>query len=155
MRFHLTRRRDHIMKWLYFRSCVRKCHLLYIPSPILDCPAGGTTVRNRVVCLKYFIHGNLHVVAIWAPFLGSEQGRLLACRQWNLDIIGVPGVEAEAELLAAMITFFQRVGLGPQDVGLKVSSLLPYSASNLAACRSPPSVLLSQDSTPLFSCGYL
>ena len=29
------------------------------------------------------------------------------------------GVEAEAELLAAMITFFRRVGLGPQDVGIK------------------------------------
>ncbi len=30
------------------------------------------------------------------------------------------GVEAEAELLAAMITLFQRVGLGPRDVGIKV-----------------------------------
>ncbi len=33
-----------------------------------------------------------------------------------------PGVEAEAELLAAIVTFFQRLGLGPADVGLKVSS---------------------------------
>ena len=41
-------------------------------------------------------------------------------RQWNLDIVGVEGVEAEAELLAAMITLFQRVGLGPHDVGIKV-----------------------------------
>jgi len=32
----------------------------------------------------------------------------------------VEGVEAEAELLAAMITLFQRVGLGPRDVGIKV-----------------------------------
>lgn len=38
------------------------------------------------------------------------------------DIVGVPGVEAEAELLAAITTFFTRVGLGPADVGLKVSS---------------------------------
>ena len=75
--------------------------------------------------------------------MSSREGRLLACRQWNLDIIGVPGVEAEAELLAAMITFFLRVGLGPQDVGLKVSSLLPYPASHL----SPPAVSLSQDFT--------
>jgi hypothetical protein len=30
------------------------------------------------------------------------------------------GVEAEAELLAAITTFFARVGLGPGDVGIKV-----------------------------------
>ncbi|KAI7841786.1 hypothetical protein COHA_004651 [Chlorella ohadii] len=42
--------------------------------------------------------------------------------QWDMDIVGVPGVEAEAELLAAIVTFFQRLGLGPADVGLKVSS---------------------------------
>ena len=60
-------------------------------------------------------------------------------RQWNLDIIGVEGVEAEAELLAAMITFFERAGLGPQDVGVKAracaqpwptSALGPTSDSN-------------------------
>lgn len=32
------------------------------------------------------------------------------------------GVEAEAELLAAMVMFFQRVGLTAQDVVIKVSS---------------------------------
>ena len=35
---------------------------------------------------------------------------------------GVAGVEAEAELLAAMVMFFQRVGLTAQDVVIKVSS---------------------------------
>lgn len=35
---------------------------------------------------------------------------------------GVAGVEAEAELLAAMVTFFQRVGLTSRDVVIKVSS---------------------------------
>lgn len=35
---------------------------------------------------------------------------------------GVSGVEAEAELLAAMVMFFQRVGLTAQDVVIKVSS---------------------------------
>jgi len=45
----------------------------------------------------------------------------LATRQWNLDIIGVAGIEAEAELLAALVTFFKAAGLGPQDVGIKVS----------------------------------
>ena len=41
-------------------------------------------------------------------------------RQWNLDIVGVKGVEAEAELLAAMVSFFKAVGLTAQDVGIKV-----------------------------------
>ena len=35
---------------------------------------------------------------------------------------GVAGIEAEAELLAAMVMFFQRVGLTAQDVVIKVSS---------------------------------
>eukprot|EP00955_Chlamydomonas_euryale_P102279 365408-Chlamydomonas_euryale.AAC.26 len=42
--------------------------------------------------------------------------------QWNMDIVGVPGVEAEAELLAAITMFFDRVGISSQDVGIKVSS---------------------------------
>ena len=32
------------------------------------------------------------------------------------------GVEAEAELLSAIVAFFRRLGLGPGDVGLRVSS---------------------------------
>ena len=35
---------------------------------------------------------------------------------------GVAGVEAEAELLAAMVMFFERVGLTAQDVVIRVSS---------------------------------
>lgn len=35
---------------------------------------------------------------------------------------GVAGVGAEAELLAAMVMFFQRLGLTSQDVAIKVSS---------------------------------
>jgi histidyl-tRNA synthetase len=34
----------------------------------------------------------------------------------------VAGVEAEAELLSAMVTFFERVGLTSEDVGIKVNS---------------------------------
>jgi histidyl-tRNA synthetase len=50
------------------------------------------------------------------------RGRKREHYQWNMDIFGVPGVSAEAELLAAVTTFFGRVGLGPDDVGVKVSS---------------------------------
>jgi histidyl-tRNA synthetase len=50
------------------------------------------------------------------------RGRRREHFQWNLDIFGVPGVEAEAELISAVVTFFSRVGLGPGDVGIKVSN---------------------------------
>ena len=50
------------------------------------------------------------------------RGRRREHFQWNLDIVGVPGVEAEAELIAAVATFFSRVGLGAADVGIKVSN---------------------------------
>ncbi|KAJ1477774.1 hypothetical protein T484DRAFT_1630777, partial [Baffinella frigidus] len=50
------------------------------------------------------------------------RGRRREHYQWNMDIWGVSGVEAEAELLSAMVTFFQRLGLTPADVGIKVNS---------------------------------
>ena len=50
------------------------------------------------------------------------RGRRREHYQWNMDIIGVSGVEAEAELLAAITTFFKRVGVTSADVGIKVSS---------------------------------
>lgn len=50
------------------------------------------------------------------------RGRRREHYQWNMDIIGVQGVEAEAELLAAITMFMQRVGLTSKDVGIKVSS---------------------------------
>ncbi|MBI2502004.1 MAG: histidine--tRNA ligase [Candidatus Latescibacteria bacterium] len=50
------------------------------------------------------------------------RGRRREHYQWNLDIFGVAGVNAEAELLSALTTFFTRVGLGSADVAIKVSS---------------------------------
>jgi histidyl-tRNA synthetase len=41
--------------------------------------------------------------------------------QWNMDVWGVPGVEAEAELLGAMVHFMKNVGLTSADVGIKVT----------------------------------
>jgi len=52
----------------------------------------------------------------------TTRGRRREHYQWNMDIVGVPGVEAEAELLAAITTFFARVGLTSEDVGIKVNS---------------------------------
>lgn len=37
-----------------------------------------------------------------------------------MDVWGVEGVEAEAELLSAVVTFFKSIGITAQDVGIKV-----------------------------------
>jgi len=43
-----------------------------------------------------------------------------------MDIWGVEGIEAEAELLSAITTFFKRVGITSADVGLKVGKYIKY-----------------------------
>eukprot|EP00416_Gambierdiscus_australes_P035517 CAMPEP_0171096342 /NCGR_PEP_ID=MMETSP0766_2-20121228/44381_1 /TAXON_ID=439317 /ORGANISM="Gambierdiscus australes, Strain CAWD 149" /LENGTH=522 /DNA_ID=CAMNT_0011555303 /DNA_START=218 /DNA_END=1787 /DNA_ORIENTATION=+ len=55
-------------------------------------------------------------------FETTQRGRKREHYQWNMDIVGVSGVPAEAELLSAMVTFFETVGITSQDVGLKVNS---------------------------------
>lgn len=50
------------------------------------------------------------------------RGRRREHFQWNMDIWGVNGIEAEAELLSAMVTFFKNVGLTSEDVGIKLNS---------------------------------
>ncbi|GFR46803.1 hypothetical protein Agub_g8435 [Astrephomene gubernaculifera] len=50
------------------------------------------------------------------------RGRRREHYQWNMDIVGVEGVEAEAELLAAVVALLQRLGLGSGDVGIRVNS---------------------------------
>jgi len=50
------------------------------------------------------------------------RGRRREHFQWNMDIWGVAEERAEAELIAAMVHFFKRVGLTSADVGIKVNS---------------------------------
>jgi len=50
------------------------------------------------------------------------RGRRREHFQWNMDMWGVSGVEAEAELLGAITTFFSRVGVTSKDVGIKINS---------------------------------
>lgn len=52
------------------------------------------------------------------------RGRRREHFQWNMDIWGISGIEAEAELLSAMVNFFENVGLTSNDVGIKVNSRL-------------------------------
>lgn len=50
------------------------------------------------------------------------RGRRREHYQWNMDIIGVPEVTAEAELISSIVTFFKRLGITQSDVGFKISS---------------------------------
>jgi len=52
------------------------------------------------------------------------RGRRREHFQWNMDIWGVAGEEADAELLSAMVYFFKGIGLTSEDVGIKVNSRL-------------------------------
>ena len=50
------------------------------------------------------------------------RGRRREHYQWNMDLWGLPGVEAEAELIAAVFALLDRVGLDPGDVRMRVNS---------------------------------
>lgn len=50
------------------------------------------------------------------------RGRRREHYQWNMDLWGVPGVEAEAELIAALLALLDRLGVTPGDVRVRVSS---------------------------------
>jgi histidyl-tRNA synthetase len=55
-------------------------------------------------------------------FETTQRGRRREHYQWNMDMVGVPHVHAEVELLAAAAAFFRRVNLGPDEIGIKVNS---------------------------------
>eukprot|EP01127_Copromyxa_protea_P004784 TRINITY_DN1460_c0_g1_i1.p1 TRINITY_DN1460_c0_g1~~TRINITY_DN1460_c0_g1_i1.p1 ORF type:complete len:413 (-),score=115.26 TRINITY_DN1460_c0_g1_i1:193-1347(-) len=55
-------------------------------------------------------------------FESTTRGRNREHYQWNMDILGVDDVTAEAELLSAIVAFFKRVGITSKDVGIKVNS---------------------------------
>ena len=52
----------------------------------------------------------------------AMRGRKREHYQWNMDIWGVEGIEAEVELLSAIVTLFKRIGLDSNDVGIKINS---------------------------------
>jgi histidyl-tRNA synthetase len=51
----------------------------------------------------------------------AQRGRLREHFQWNCDILGEPGLGAEAELLALLVQSFRDVGLTAADVVVRVS----------------------------------
>ena len=51
-----------------------------------------------------------------------QKGRTREFFQWNVDMLGVSSPEADAETAAVLATLFQRVGLNPQQVIIKVNN---------------------------------
>src|SRR5215216_960604 len=51
-----------------------------------------------------------------------QKGRTREFFQWNVDMLGVSTPEADAENAAVLATFFQRVGLSPEQVLIKVNN---------------------------------
>jgi len=52
----------------------------------------------------------------------TQRGRGREHYQWNVDIWGMEGIEADAELLSVMVSLFTSVGLTSEDVVIKISS---------------------------------
>ena len=51
-----------------------------------------------------------------------QRGRLREFFQWNVDILGVDDVLADAEVIAVAVEFVRRIGLSERDVVMRVSS---------------------------------
>ncbi len=51
-----------------------------------------------------------------------QKGRLREFFQWNVDIIGVDDVLADAEVIFCALDYLQEVGLTPADIVVKISS---------------------------------
>jgi histidyl-tRNA synthetase len=51
-----------------------------------------------------------------------QKGRLREFFQWNIDIIGVDDVLADAEVIFCALDYLQEVGLTPSDIVVKISS---------------------------------
>jgi len=58
-----------------------------------------------------------------------QKGRLREFFQWNIDIIGVEDVLADAEVIFTTVDYLQEVGLTQRDVKVKISSRKLLSAS--------------------------
>ena len=52
----------------------------------------------------------------------TQRGRGREHYQWNVDVWGMDGVEADAELLSVLAHFFHSVGLGSEDLVIRISS---------------------------------
>lgn len=89
---------------------------------VLQLMRSETGAIAAVLPLKWFA-----IPQCWR-FETTQRGRKREHYQWNMDIIGVPSIFAEVELLSAIVAFFESVGITSKDVGLKVNSRKVLSA---------------------------
>jgi len=70
-----------------------------------------------------------------------QKGRTREFFQWNVDMLGVDSPEADAENVAVLATFFQRVGLSPEQVLILVNNRRltdsRFDAFNVAVSQRP------------------
>ena len=52
----------------------------------------------------------------------TQRGRGREHYQWNVDIWGTEGIQADAEIISVLIHFFRSVGLSHEDLAIRVSS---------------------------------
>lgn len=57
------------------------------------------------------------------------RGRRREHFQWNMDVWGIVGIEAEAELIAAIVSCFSSLGISSSDVGIKVDYPAAFECS--------------------------
>lgn len=50
-----------------------------------------------------------------------QKGRSREFFQWNIDLIGVNSLEADAEMLAVGCSFFKEVGLSPKEISIAIN----------------------------------
>ena len=55
-----------------------------------------------------------------ARYERPQKGRLREHVQWNVDVLGIDGVEAEAEIIAVFVTFLCQVGLSERDIRVRI-----------------------------------
>jgi len=65
-----------------------------------------------------------------------QRGRLREHRQWNVDLLGAAGPHADAEVIAVAVTALRGLGLGPEDIRVRISHR-GAAAGSLAACGVP------------------
>ena len=67
-----------------------------------------------------------------------QKGRLREFFQWNIDIIGVDDVLADAEVIFTTVDYLGSVGLKPADIKVKISSrkLLASSLTNIGVSEN-------------------
>ena len=62
-----------------------------------------------------------------------QRGRLREHRQWNVDLLGAPGPDADAEVIAVALTALRTLGLSQSDIRVRISHR-GAAAGLLSAC---------------------